>query len=49
MPKRQKEQIFEILKGGVKQLTKLRHPRFLTIEHGVEESRSVIDLINNPL
>ncbi|EDV29325.1 uncharacterized protein TRIADDRAFT_18343 [Trichoplax adhaerens] len=49
MPKRQKEQIFDILKGGCKQLTKLRHPRFLTIEHGVEESRESLAFATEPV
>ena len=39
MPKRQREALFETLKKGPTHLVKLRHPRLLTIEHQVEESK----------
>ena len=34
-----KEQVLESLKKGVQQLTRLRHPRLLTVQHPLEESR----------
>ncbi|KAM9401848.1 SCY1-like protein 2 [Salvelinus alpinus] len=36
-----KDQIIESLKRGVQQLTRLRHPRLLTVQHPLEESRWV--------
>ena len=39
LPKKQREAIFEMLKKGPTHLIKLRHPRLLTIEHQVEESK----------
>ena len=39
MPKKQREAICEMLKKGPTHLIKLRHPRLLTIEHQVEESK----------
>lgn len=38
-PKREKELMLELLKRGVAKLTRLRHPRMLTVEHPLEESR----------
>lgn len=35
----EKEQIIDSLKRGVQQLTRLRHPRLLTVQHPLEESR----------
>lgn len=35
----EKDQIIESLKKGVQQLTRLRHPRLLTVQHPLEESR----------
>lgn len=34
-----KDQIVDSLKRGVQQLTRLRHPRLLTVQHPLEESR----------
>lgn len=34
-----KDQIIDSLKKGVQQLTRLRHPRLLTVQHPLEESR----------
>ena len=36
-----KDQIIDSLKRGVQQLTRLRHPRLLTVQHPLEESRCV--------
>lgn len=35
----EKDQIIDSLKRGVQQLTRLRHPRLLTVQHPLEESR----------
>ncbi|XP_045147222.1 SCY1-like protein 2 [Echinops telfairi] len=35
----EKDQIIDTLKRGVQQLTRLRHPRLLTVQHPLEESR----------
>ena len=35
----EKDQIVDSLKKGVQQLTRLRHPRLLTVQHPLEESR----------
>lgn len=35
----EKDQIIDSLKKGVQQLTRLRHPRLLTVQHPLEESR----------
>ena len=37
--KHDREMFMEVLKKGVQQLTKLRHPRILVVEHPLEESR----------
>ncbi|KQK80592.1 SCY1-like protein 2 [Amazona aestiva] len=37
----EKDQIIDSLKRGVQQLTRLRHPRLLTVQHPLEESSSV--------
>ncbi|KAL0195774.1 hypothetical protein M9458_009346, partial [Cirrhinus mrigala] len=34
----EKDQIIDSLKKGVQQLTRLRHPRLLTVQHPLEES-----------
>lgn len=39
--KRSREVMVEILKKGVLQLTKLKHPRVLTVQHPLEESRLI--------
>lgn len=38
----EKDQIIESLKKGVQQLTRLRHPRLLTVQHPLEESRWIL-------
>lgn len=37
--KEDKEMFLTVIKRGVSQLTRLRHPRLLIVEHGIEESR----------
>uniref|UniRef100_A0A0K8RIF8 Putative atp binding protein n=1 Tax=Ixodes ricinus TaxID=34613 RepID=A0A0K8RIF8_IXORI len=37
--KRDRELIMDILKQGIAQLTRLRHPSILTVQHPLEESR----------
>ena len=37
--KREREYIVEVLKKGVSQLTRLRHPKILSVLHPLEESR----------
>lgn len=37
--KRDRDNMIEALKKGVSQLTRLRHPRVLTVQHPLEESR----------
>lgn len=38
-PRGQRETILAVARKGASQLAKLRHPRVLTVEHAVEESR----------
>lgn len=35
-----KQLLIDVLRRGVSQLTKLRHPQVLTVQHPLEESRS---------
>ena len=42
MDKRDREVIIEMMRKGVQQLTRLRHPRLLVVQHPVEESRYLI-------
>lgn len=41
-PKSDKEAFPELLRRGIAQLTRLRHPRLLIIERALEESRFLI-------
>lgn len=34
-----RETLIDLLRGGVQQLTKLRHPQILAVIHPIEESR----------
>jgi SCY1-like protein 2 len=43
-----REQLYEILKKSVVQLTKLRHPHILTVQHPLEESRDSIAFATEP-
>lgn len=40
--KKDREGMIETLKKGVSQLTRLRHPRILTVHYPLEESRQAI-------
>lgn len=48
-PKDDREQILDILKRGVVQLTKIRHPQVLTVQHGLEESRESLAFATEPV
>lgn len=48
-PKKDKEFITELLKKGVAQLTRLRHPQILTVQHPVEESRESLAFATEPV
>lgn len=43
-----REQMMEILKKSVVQLTKLRHPHVLTVQHPLEESRDSLAFATEP-
>jgi SCY1-like protein 2 len=40
--KKDREALFEMMKQGPTHLAKLRHPKILTIDHQVEESRYIV-------
>lgn len=44
-----KEIVLESLKRGVTQLTKLRHPQILTVQHPLEESRESLAFATEPV
>uniref|UniRef100_H2ZDH0 Protein kinase domain-containing protein n=1 Tax=Ciona savignyi TaxID=51511 RepID=H2ZDH0_CIOSA len=44
-----REMIIEVLRRGCAQLTKLRHPRVLTVEHTLEESRESLAFCTEPV
>ncbi|EFO20697.1 SCY1 protein kinase [Loa loa] len=48
-PRYERELFSEILKRGVSQLTRLRHPRILIIEHPLEESRDSYAFCTEPV
>nr|XP_039251440.1 SCY1-like protein 2 isoform X1 [Styela clava]XP_039251442.1 SCY1-like protein 2 isoform X1 [Styela clava] len=48
-PRGSRELILEAVRKGVIQLTKLRHPRILTVEHAVEESRDSLVFCTEPV
>lgn len=48
-PRNSRELILEVARKGVVQLTKLRHPRILTVEHAVEESRDSLVFCTEPV
>ncbi|XP_076234556.1 SCY1-like protein 2 [Calliopsis andreniformis] len=48
-PKNDREIILETLKRGVTQLTKLRHPQILTVQHPLEESRDSLAFATEPV
>jgi len=39
--KTEREHIIEVVKKGVAQLTRLKHPQILTVQHTLEESRFI--------
>ncbi|XP_029155271.1 SCY1-like protein 2 [Nylanderia fulva] len=47
--KADRELILETLKRGVTQLTKLRHPQVLTVQHPLEESRDSLAFATEPV
>lgn len=47
--KEEREVILEVLKRGVVQLTKIRHPRILTVQHPLEESRDSLAFVTEPV
>ena len=49
MMKRDQQVVFETLKKGVQQLTRLRHPKLLVVEHGIEESRDSLAFATEPV
>lgn len=48
-PRENKEVILDSLKYGVTQLTKLRHPQILTVQHPLEESRESLAFATEPV
>lgn len=44
-----RETILDILRRGVQQLTKIRHPRILTVQHPLEESRDSLAFVTEPI
>lgn len=47
--KEEREAILEVLKRGVVQLTKIRHPRILTVQHPLEEGRDSLAFVTEPV
>lgn len=47
--KTDKELVLETLKRGVAQLTKIRHPQVLTVQHPLEESRESLAFATEPV
>lgn len=47
--KEDRDAILETLKRGAIQLTKIRHPRILTVQHPLEESRDSIAFVTEPI
>jgi SCY1-like protein 2 len=47
--KKDKDQLVEVLRRGVAQLTRLRHPQILTVQHPVEESRESLAFATEPV
>ncbi|MFH4975121.1 hypothetical protein AB6A40_001830 [Gnathostoma spinigerum] len=48
-PREEREVFTEILKRGVSQLTRLRHPRILVVEHPLEDSRDSFAYCTEPV
>ncbi|CAH1173537.1 unnamed protein product [Phaedon cochleariae] len=47
--KSDREYILEVLRRGVVQLTKIRHPKILTVQHALEESRDSLAFAAEPI
>lgn len=47
--KNDKEIVLEVLRRGVLQLTKIRHPQILTVQHPLEESRESLAFATEPV
>ncbi|XP_015127087.1 SCY1-like protein 2 [Diachasma alloeum] len=47
--RQEREAVLEALKRGVAQLTKLRHPQILTVQHPLEESRDSLAFATEPV
>lgn len=47
--KHDREVLLDVLKRGVTQLTKIRHPRILTVQHPLEESRESLAFATEPV
>ncbi|CAG9769647.1 unnamed protein product [Ceutorhynchus assimilis] len=47
--KNDRELVLESLKHGVQQLTKIRHPQVLTVQHSLEESRDSLAFATEPI
>jgi SCY1-like protein 2 len=47
--KKDKELILDMIRRGVSQLTRLRHPSLLTVQHNLEESRDSIAFATEPV
>uniref|UniRef100_A0AC34G5K6 Protein kinase domain-containing protein n=1 Tax=Panagrolaimus sp. ES5 TaxID=591445 RepID=A0AC34G5K6_9BILA len=48
-PRQDKDAFPELLKRGISQLTRLRHPRLLIVEHSLEESRDTFAFCTEPV
>lgn len=48
-PRAEKEAFPDLLKRGISQLTRLRHPRILTIERSIEETRDNLVFCTEPV
>lgn len=44
-----RDAMIDVLKHGIVQLTKLRHPQILTVQHGLEESRESLAFATEPV
>ncbi|CAL4058588.1 unnamed protein product, partial [Meganyctiphanes norvegica] len=47
--KQEREQMIEKLRKGVSQLTRIRHPQVLTVQHPLEESRETLAFATEPV
>ena len=47
--KKDKELIIDVFRKGVAQLTRLRHPQILTVQHSLEESRESLAFATEPV